>query len=206
MPLVSVLCRLQESDLEWDTKGRRYQALKKQLQDKTPLETRQETQQALEKALGERRAELKNAELETASLQTKRESVVQDLYSGRITNAKELDNLRQESENLAARIETLEEHVLELMVTVEELATQTGDGKQSLAAFTTQWESDQRAGLKEYKTLHARLTALQSLRQELEGQLPAVHPENFSHADFFCPAGGPGRRQVHIINAGHEEN
>jgi len=172
MLLVSVLCQLQEADLEWDVKGRRYQALKKQLQDRTPLESRQEAQGADEKTLAERRAELKNAELETASLQTKRESVVQDLYGGRITNAKELDNLRLESENLAARIEALEERVLELMVAVEDLTLQVGEGREALTAFQAQYESEQRSGLQEYKTLRARLQAIQALRQELEGQLP----------------------------------
>jgi len=173
MPLVSVLCRLQESDLEWDVKGRRYQALKRQLQDRTLLASRQQAQQAAEKSLAERRAELKNAELETASLQTKRDSVVQDLYGGRITHAKELENLRHERENLAARIGALEERVLELMVAVEELASQVSEGRASLEAFRAQWESEQRSGLQEYKTLRARLQALQALRQELEGQLPA---------------------------------
>ena len=173
MPLVSVLCRLQESDLEWDVKGRRYQALKKQLQDRTPLVSRQEAQAAAEKTLSERRAELKNAELETASLQTKRESVVQDLYGGRITNAKELENLRHESGNLAARIEALEERVLELMMAVEELASQVSEGQEALTAFETRYASEQRTGLQEYKTLRARLQAIQALRQELEGQLPS---------------------------------
>jgi len=173
MLLVSVLCQLQEADLEWDVKGRRYQALKKQLQDRTPLESRQEAQGADEKTLAERRAELKNAELETASLQTKRESVVQDLYSGRITSAKELDNLRLESENLAARIEALEERVLELMVAVEDLTLKVGEGEEALAAFQAEYASEQRSGLQEYKTLRARLQAIQSLRQELESQLPS---------------------------------
>ena len=121
MNLVEILCRLQTLDQEWEEKGRRFQALRQQLADQTPLESRREAQRRREMQLASRRRDLRDAELELASLQEKAREIETNLYSGHIRAPKELENLRRDGEQIKQRIAQLEDRILAAMTELDEL-------------------------------------------------------------------------------------
>lgn len=93
-----------------------------------------EAEAALEKGRGEKReAErvLKNAELELATLETEKKQTEDKLYSGKITNSKELSQLERDIQQLTKRRDKLDEQVLNGMEKLEN-ANQTLKVKEKL--------------------------------------------------------------------------
>ncbi len=65
-------------------------------------------------------AELKDAELKSSSIETKRKSYQQKLYQGTVTNSRELANIEREIEALGRQRSDLDSRILELMEQVEQ--------------------------------------------------------------------------------------
>jgi predicted nucleic acid-binding Zn-ribbon protein len=116
----SSLHRLQEVDQALDRARSRLQEIADALADLRELERRREALDAAEAQLQEARSTNRNAEHNAASQRTKIEETDKKLYSGTITNPKELEALQQESESLKRHLTTLDDRLLECMVALEE--------------------------------------------------------------------------------------
>ena len=171
MNLVEILCRLQTLDQEWEEKGRRFQALRQQLADQTPLESRREAQRRREMQLASRRRDLRDAELELASLQEKAREIETNLYSGHIRAPKELENLRRDGEQSKQRIAQLEDRILAAMTELDELEAASQQGAEELRAFESQWAETRESLTQEHKALRARLQELQTEREQTRSLL-----------------------------------
>ncbi len=171
MNLVEILCRLQTLDQEWEEKGRRFQAVRQELADQTPLEGRREAQRQREAQLASRRRELRDAELELAGLQAKAREIETNLYSGRIRSPKELENLRRDGEQIKQRIAHLEDRILLAMTEVDELEAASQRGAEELRAFEGQWAESREALTQEHKALRTRLQELQAERDKTRALL-----------------------------------
>ena len=64
--------------------------------------------------------DLKDTELKSAAIETKRKSYQQKLYQGTVTNVKELGNIEKEIESLGRQQSDYDGRVLELMESAEE--------------------------------------------------------------------------------------
>ncbi|MCJ7752657.1 MAG: hypothetical protein MUQ65_16465, partial [Armatimonadetes bacterium] len=121
---LGILCKVQETDTEI---ARRQQALDA-LDAGTQLE---EEIGGLESELAELREkqaatdqENLDSELELKSLQEKKERFQGELYSGAVSNPRQLSDLNQEVEMLGREIRKIEDRMLELMETMESQRTE----------------------------------------------------------------------------------
>jgi predicted nucleic acid-binding Zn-ribbon protein len=121
MSRVSNLYRMQEIDLDLQSSQARIEEID------TLLEQDEEIRRA-RAILSEREAELSEARNANASadhaVTMQREKITQTektLYSGSVTNPKELQDLQMESESLRRHLETLEDRYLEAMVRLEQV-------------------------------------------------------------------------------------
>lgn len=174
MSRVQLLRTLQAIDQEWDGKGRRFQDVRKLLTDTTELARLRADLQSTQSELTATRTALRDSELELASLQTKRQEVQASLYSGHIHNPKDLEMLQKESEILSERASHLEDEILNLMTSADDLDEAAQTSSAVLSAFEAQAKTAQAQLTQEYSDLRLRLTALKEQREKVRGTLPGT--------------------------------
>jgi predicted nucleic acid-binding Zn-ribbon protein len=108
----------------------------------------------------------RNRELELKSIEQKRAAVHEKLYSGRITNPKELGDLQKDEEMLDAQIGKLEESVLELMEQAEASRTHEATIGRELARAKRAWQDTVARTKAETARLQQELAALRPQRTE----------------------------------------
>lgn len=124
--------------------------------------TEEETMRA---DLHARQARLLALELELQSTAEKATKMERDLYSGRVSNPKELAAMQQDVQALGRQRQRTEEEMLTLMEQIETLSQQL----QTLEASRQARERDADEHLEEYRTQTRTLTAeLESLRKQRE--------------------------------------
>jgi hypothetical protein len=113
------LYRLQQADGQLTTIQARLSAIQAILEnDAELLAARQRQQQAQENLHGAERA-LRQAEIDAQAQRIKLEQAESSLYSGRIQNPKELRDLQNDAASLKRHLATLEDILLEAMLSVE---------------------------------------------------------------------------------------
>jgi len=131
---VSGLFRLQHVDLEMA----RVTAHRAELNDGTPERAAgvaaAERLAGLRAEIVDRQARLRILDLELQSVQSKRKKVEGDLYSGRISNPKELASMQDELAALGRTKDHLEDEVLGLLDEVERLEPQEQEARAALSA------------------------------------------------------------------------
>ena len=155
-----LLYHLQTIDLEIGNGKRRLEEVKAGLGESEELRQARRALQEAEDELNRWRTTLRDLELETRSLSAKITSVEERLYSGRVTNPKELANLQNEVSYLKRRRGDLEDRQLEAMVEVEEHEAEVDSKKASLAQIEAEWSQTQERLTEERSELEERLAHL----------------------------------------------
>lgn len=119
MNQITLLVELQNLDTRSDENAHARALLETKLADTTALQAARATLDTAGKNSAELKAKLRSLELETTGLADKLKLVNERLYSGRITNAKELAGLNQDEKMLQRRKEELENRELALMEEIE---------------------------------------------------------------------------------------
>lgn len=134
------LFQLQKLDTEIDEKKKRLgEVLKAQKEPQTLQAARQRAETAaaeLQKWQGKHKA----LTLEVGSVTNKAKNSENRLYSGKVTNTKELSDLQQEIESLERRKGGLEDEVLEALVMIEDAQTEQTAASGALETAVAQWE------------------------------------------------------------------
>lgn len=134
------LFQLQKLDTEIDEKKKRLgEVLKAQKEPQTLQAARQRAETAaaeLQKWQGKHKA----LTLEVGSVTNKAKNSENRLYSGKVTNTKELSDLQQEIESLERRKGSLEDEVLEALVMIEDAQTEQTAASGALETAVAQWE------------------------------------------------------------------
>lgn len=181
MTWTEALLRLQEIDLEFQAINQRLTEIENELKDQSKVSSIQ--QQAEEKSTVAREAKRKQTDLEfeLSQVQSKLRNAEHKLYSGRVTNARELQDLQAESKSLKRRTAALEDDLLEAMLESEE-ATDAAETAQTLLTDTENiWEdmqrqlSDERTHLREYGQTMLKET------ETLKTQIPAEVLESYRY-------------------------
>ena len=171
MPLIQILCELQEIDQEWNEKGRLYQAVRRRLAGDSELADLRQTYEAQQQELQALTTHLHNTELELDGLNQRLEQAVSDLYGGQVKAPKELENLRQDSEHMRERIAELEEEALTAMSGIDELQQAVQVSADAVSAREAQRAAERGELQGHYSSLHARLQQLQTRREELRANV-----------------------------------
>ena len=112
-------------------------------------------------------ADLRNKELELKSVEAKRNDEHEKLYSGRVTNPKELRDIQQDEENLNAHISELEGPILDLMDQVEAAKAVDATLSEQLSLAKRRWKDAVAHTQTETARLQAEIAALRPVRAAL---------------------------------------
>lgn len=119
MNQITLLLELQRVDTSGDENAAARAALQAQLADTAALQSARGTYEESDRGSSTLKAQLRSLELETNGLADKLKVVSERLYSGRITNAKELAGLNEDEKMLQRRKSDLEDQELALMEQIE---------------------------------------------------------------------------------------
>ncbi|MGB2894968.1 MAG: C4-type zinc ribbon domain-containing protein [Anaerolineales bacterium] len=120
MSRVSNIFRLQELDLEISRCHGRIAEIDVLLADDDEVTSARADLESREEKLAEARLANSSADHAVESQRAKIENTEKALYSGSVTNPKELEDLTLESQSLKRYLDTLEDRLLEAMVALEE--------------------------------------------------------------------------------------
>jgi predicted nucleic acid-binding Zn-ribbon protein len=171
MSRVSSLFRLQEIDTTLENSRTRIQEIEEILEnDAAVLESKQALSQA-EETLAEARTVRNQAEHAVENQREKIKQTEDKLYSGTVTNPKELEELQMESESLKRYLETLEDRLLESMLHYEEVEA-GHDSRQAEYELVSAERSMEHKNLQqEMEALKATIEKLSEERQAAEANV-----------------------------------
>jgi uncharacterized protein len=119
-----------------------------------------------EKALKPWQNKTRDLDLEIKGIVQKIQAADQRLYSGKVSNPKELRDLQEEIESLKRRQSQLEDDLLEAMIQVEERQAVSQDAQQALNRAQAAWTHDQGDLLVEQQRLQNELAQLELRRKQ----------------------------------------
>ena len=137
------LYELQQVDLELERVSRRLKEIAATLGESDELKRARKMVVDAESQLAKCRAGMQSLDLEVSGLTQKIETDEQRLYSGRVTNPKELASLQDEVASLKRWREKKEEDLLEAMVATEEAEAALVDAQAILAQVSETWRAGQ---------------------------------------------------------------
>jgi predicted nucleic acid-binding Zn-ribbon protein len=117
--------------------------------------------------------EQKAIEYSIADLTSKMTVAHESMYSGRIKNPKELQNLQHEYDTLKTQCDPLEEKVLDLMEKIEAARAQNTRLNTVLVEITGKWKQEQAALQTEITRMQQTLEQLKQQRIEMLPSIPA---------------------------------
>lgn len=160
MNQISLLVELQHLDTRSDENAALRGTLETKLADASAQDDARAALDSTDKHIHELKAKLRALELETDGLAEKLKSVNERLYSGRITNAKELADLNTDEKMLQRRKRELEDKELALMEEIENAnhaLTARRASHVKISGETAARHAHARAALQELDTLDADL-------------------------------------------------
>jgi predicted nucleic acid-binding Zn-ribbon protein len=167
MSRTSVLFRLQEIDLELDAQRARLQGIEQALSN-SPVVTEARVQASSARdQFDAARVRARALELDEQSLADKISETEKRLYSGAITNPKELRDLEQDLASLRRRNQGIEEQELEAMI-----AAEAAEGQ--MVAAETRLQQAEAAALQTQGALTAERQQLQTRMAQLNGEREAL--------------------------------
>jgi predicted nucleic acid-binding Zn-ribbon protein len=172
MAWTQALMQYQETDLELQSNQKRLVELALLLKDASALQDAQKHLDQAHANAKKARIDQETIEFEFGKVETKLRSDTERLYSGRITNSRELQDLQAETQSLKRHLSSLEDQLFESMLIREEadnLATQANAEFEHIKAQTA--ESQQHL-TQEQDTLLARNAELTVLMEKLSKQIP----------------------------------
>lgn len=167
------LYHLQQTDQEIGAKKQRLREVLQAQKGNEALDRAREQHERSSEALSKARARQTDLELELGQVTNKRQRSEDRLYSGKVTNPKELEDLQREIESLGRRRDDLENEVLEAMMRVEGAQAEDEEKGAQLEALEADWEQEKAALAREQNELATRLNDLLAQREEQAGRIEA---------------------------------
>jgi len=173
MNLVSMLWHLHTLDQEIVDKTKRARQVEDALASdpavvaaRAALDTEQKKLDALQRAMRDR-------ELEAKGLDQKIKELNERVYSGRITNPKELDGYAQDLEMHKRNRSALDDKLLELMEAIDQAQKRVGEKSNALKQVEVKRTGDLAQLTDEQHALVTRLSELDAEREKTRAALPA---------------------------------
>lgn len=142
MSQLQQLYRLQQIDNEIREKKQRLREVMRALKDDEELVAARRRKEQTEEALHKVQGQQKDLELQLGSVNEEAQRSEDRLYSGEVTNPKELSDLQQKIASLGRRKEMLEDQVLETMMAVEEAQEVDEAAGERLREVEAAWEEE----------------------------------------------------------------
>jgi len=175
MTQVEVLYQLQQIELEVLRQSERLKVINEELEGNELVQIASDAVQTAKEELAPLVTQQRDLELQIQSAQEKQKESEQRLYSGEVTNPKELQDLQQEVESLQRRSADLEEKQVALLSQVEMVQAVLQEAEQNLEEIKELVGGEQANLLTEKTSLQESINAGLAQRRET---LKAIEPEN----------------------------
>ena len=194
MEIAPTLYRLQQAELERADCAQRLAQVIATLGDSSQVAAADAQARAAQVALTQAQTAVRELELEIQSVKTKRANTEERMFSGKVTNPKELAGLQSESEALQRRIARLEDDLLEALIRLEEAQAQHAAASARLAEVTAQREAQVADLTRQREELERRIAALDGAIAQIRA---ALNPESVSLYEYL--ARRKGNRPVALL-------
>lgn len=184
MNQAQALYRLQTIDLAIAGHQKRLQIISAELGTNDEVTAAERDFQAAQDALVPVKTRARDLELEIKSVGEKAAATENRLYSGTVSNPKELQDMQEEIASLKRRRAALEDDLLETMIDVETREAFLQETRQTLEQVRQDWAADQGDLVIEQQTLQETLAGLQ---QEREAALGDVDPASLEQYRAIAP-------------------
>ena len=179
MTQIHQLYQLQKLDSEIDEKKKRLGEVLKAQNEPQSLQVVKKRAETAAAELKTWQSAHKELTLEAGTVTDKAKNSENRLYSGKVTNPKELADLQQEVEALGRRKATLENEVLEALVMVEDAQTEKTAADAKLETVSTQWEKQSAHLKKEQNELALSLHKLMQARKTKASTMAAASLQEY---------------------------
>lgn len=169
---VAALYRLQELELDILERAKRIKAINTQLEDDAALREVEAENEEAQAALESAEARVRDMELEIASAVDKRQSAEARLYSGEVTNPKELQDMQMELEALTRRRSVLDDELQRLNSERDELRDKADAADSRRQSVRTERELESKDLLEEKQNLTDTVGQLLARRKTSVDAIP----------------------------------
>ncbi len=180
----ALLYRLQQIDLAIARRRTRLQAIADQLSSDETIARATKQLAAAEQAIKPSQTRARDLDLEIKSIAAKAQATDDDLYSGRVTSPKALQELQDEFASLKRHQRQLEDDLLEAMVEVEDHQGQINAAKDDLSAARANLATSQHDLLDEQQQLETENADAELKRAAATTN---IAPENLASYDKLRP-------------------
>lgn len=174
------LYSLQQIDTKLDNAHTRLQEIDAALKDNAALKQAEKEAAAAKTSYQKAQLELKRAEEEVQVQQTKITNNQKTLYSGSVTNPKELEDLQNEAEALKRFLSVLEDRQLEKMIAFEEAESAHQAAAENLASVEQQVVQQQAELGGEQSQTKARVVELETEREKAAAQVEEAAMQTYN--------------------------
>lgn len=174
MSVVDQLYQLQQTDTALEAAKQRLGAILRAQEEPEELKTARVRAEKATAVWQRWRTTQKDEELELGSTNSKADRSSDRLYSGKVRNPKELEDLQKEIEALGRRRAALEDELLETMLMLEESEAEREEAAAVLAKMTAAWEEKTAALREEQHTVALQINALIAQRQQRAARVEAA--------------------------------
>lgn len=161
------LKQLQETDLALRDYRQRLREIEKALNNDTAVIAAQKAVKDAEATLAPKQTALRDLELQVQTTEQKRESSQQRMYSGTVTNPKELQDIEKNIASLQRRQDDLEDKMLSLMVEIETANTTLEAAQERLEETLAASRANNKVLVEEKEQGEASIVALVAQREKL---------------------------------------
>jgi len=167
------LYELQQTDLAIGNNDKRLKAIALALANQQPVKKAQATVAKAEAYLKPLQTDLRDLELQVQTNKQKQKSSEQRLYSGTVSNPKELQDIENNIASLKRWQDELEDKMLELMLAIEEGQERLNAANQQLEQALKTSETTHKELLDEKQTLESENKSLKTERNSLVSDVDA---------------------------------
>lgn len=167
------LYRLQQIDSKINSIRSRFKEIEISLNDNSSLRAAQDQAETTSQSLQEAQKGLQIAERTVQDLQIKIQQSEATLYSGKVKNPKELQDIQSEAAALKKYLNVLEERQLDAMILLEEAELEHNKSESNLKSIRTNNAVKNLTLIEEQSTLVRDLDHLESERHVAIGSIPS---------------------------------
>lgn len=171
MSQLQLLYQLQRIDTEFQEKKERLSEVLRAQKETEAVRRARRRVEEIAQALQKLRTHHTDRNLELESVDEKATRSEKRLYSGKVTNPKELADLQQEIDSLARRREALEDQILDVMIEIEEMEAAKAEADAALEGAIKKWERARAELKQEEQKLARRLHRLNEERKKVAPQI-----------------------------------
>ena len=194
MKRARALHQLQTVEVDIDLKSQQLKEVETQLRNNDVVQAAQSVVENADGRLKRAQAEARRLDLENKGLEGEIKAVEGQLYSGRITNPKELASFEDKLGHLKGRQSKLEDDLLENMLENEEAETALAESREDLTRVETEWQAEQSDLTEKRDTLEEELTSLRAEQGTLRETISADDLDVFE--DLRRRKGGRGTVKI----------